>query len=130
MKAGRGMTMLEVLIAVVILGVIVTLFAESSTLSRKLTGRSANWVQEGIVVEKTLENLRVGRSLANLRGLDSTGVDNTGQYPVRIRVVGSQPQAADCPGYPVTNLAKIRLSARRDSLGTDSVSVTTYIWAQ
>lgn len=126
MKTRFGLTMLEVLIALAILGVIATIFAQTSRNAQKITGKSENWDQEGIVIEKTIENLRVDYSLARLRNLESTWVDTKGQFAISISVKGSTPSAADCPGYPVARLAKISLTARR-STTKDSIVATTFL---
>lgn len=118
--------MMEVLIALAILGVIATIFAQTSRNAQKITGKSENWDQEGVVIEKTIENLRVGYSLAKLRSLDCTWVDQKGQFAISITVKGSTPLAADCPGYPVTRLAKLALTARRTST-KDSIVATTFL---
>lgn len=118
--------MMEVLIALAILGVIATIFAQTSRNAIKITGKSENWDQEGIVIEKTIENLRVDYSLARLRAMDTTWTDQKGQFAISISVKGSTPTAADCPGYPVTRLAKMVLTARRAST-KDSLVATTFL---
>jgi prepilin-type N-terminal cleavage/methylation domain-containing protein len=126
MRARFGLTMLEVLVALVILGVIVTLYAQSSSISRKLSGRSTDWDQEGIAIEKTIENLRLRTDLARLRTIDSSWRDSTGQYAIDLTVKGATPTEGDCPGYPVQRLARVSILAHRRSQ-RDSVAVTTYV---
>jgi len=123
----HGLTMLEVLIALVILGIIATLFGQSSWIAQKSSGKSVDWVQEGIVIEKTIENLRIGHTLIGLQTLDSTWTDRTGQYALLLTAKGSAPLAAECPGYPVANLARIAICARRTTTN-DSLAVTTFLW--
>ena len=122
-----GLTMLEVLIALVILGIIATLFAQSSRISQQTSGRSVDWVQEGIALEKAIENLRVGHTLTGLQTLDSAWTDSTGQFPVQLTAVGAKPDPANYPGYSVSNLSLMTISARRPSY-RDSVVVTTFLW--
>jgi len=123
----RGLTMLEVLIALVILGIIATLFAQTSRISQQTSGKSADWVQEGIAIEKTIENLRIGHTLQVLQSLDSAWVDSTGQFPIQVSAKGSQPDPANFPGYSVSNLSLMTISARRPSY-LDSIVVTTFLW--
>lgn len=118
--------MMEVLVALVVLGVITTIFAQTSHVATRMTGRSMNWDQEGIVLEKTIENLRTDYTLPQLRSMNSSWVDSKGQYAIAIEVKGSTPTAEDCPGYPVTRLAKIELVARRTTIA-DSIAVTTFV---
>jgi len=126
MRPSKGLTMLEVLIALVVLGVIATIYAQTSRNAQKMSGRSENWDQEGIAIEKTLENLRVDYTLPLLRAMESTWVDRKGQFAITIRVKGSEPVAADCPGYPVTRLAKMVLVAKREAVA-DSLVATTFL---
>jgi len=118
--------MLEVLIALAILGVIATIFAQTSRNAQKISGKSENWDQEGIAIEKTIENLRVDYTLPRLRAMDSTWVDQKGQFAISISVKGYTPTTTDCPGYPVTRLAKMVLTARRASMN-DSIVATTFL---
>lgn len=122
----RGLTMMEVLIALLILGVIATIFAQTTRMSQRISGKSQNWDQEGVVIESVLENLRVDYTLPALRDLESTWVDRTGQYPIGMQVTGSTPIASEVPGYPVTRLAKVVVKARRDDI-PDSLETTTFI---
>lgn len=126
MKQRSGLTMIEVLIALVILGVIATLYAQTSRISQKLSGRSTDWDQEGVAIEKTIENLRLRGDLDRLRTIDSSWQDNSGQYAIDLSLKGSTPTTADCPGYPVQRLARVSVAARRKSQ-TDSVVVTTFV---
>lgn len=118
--------MMEVLVALVILGIVATIFAQTSRISQRMSGRAQNWDQEGVAIESVLENLRVDYTLPRLRNLDSSWTENKGQYKLTMRVVGSTPEASDCPGYPVTRLAKVSVSAQRSDL-RDSLQVTTFI---
>jgi prepilin-type N-terminal cleavage/methylation domain-containing protein len=126
MKNRLGLTMMEVLIALAILGVIATIFAQTSRNAQKISGKSENWDQEGIAIEKTIENLRVDYTLPRLRALDTTWVDRKGQFAISISAKGYTPTTTDCPGYPVTHLAKIALTARRTST-KDSITATTFL---
>jgi len=126
MRRTDGLTMMEVLIALVILGVLATIFASTSRIAQKMTGSSQNWDQEGIAIEKTIENLRVDYSLPALRNLDSTWVDSKGQFPISMHAKGYTPTTSDCPGYPVIRLARIVITARRTTI-TDSIVATTFL---
>lgn len=128
MKRRNGLTMLEVLIALVVLAIIATLFGQTTRIAQKTSGKSVDWMQEGIVIEKTLENLRIGHTLATLRQMDSgPWTDSSGQYHVVVKAVGTTPTDADCPGYPVSNLAGMTVTARRRDF-RDSVVVKTFLW--
>jgi prepilin-type N-terminal cleavage/methylation domain-containing protein len=125
----RGLTLMEVLIALVILAIVTTVFMRTSNMSIRNTGRSMDWQLETIVVEKTIENLRRCTSPGHLRGLDSIGEDRTGNVPVSVRVHGSAPPAGTCTGFPCDSLAQVTVVAQRTSY-PDSLSVTTFLFAK
>ncbi|MBK9575631.1 MAG: type II secretion system protein [Fibrobacterota bacterium] len=127
MKLRTGLSLLEVLIALVVLGIIAAFFAQSSTIAQRTTGRSVDWVQEGTVIEKTVENLQVGHTLARLRGFDSSWTDISGQFPIQVTAKGAKPDSAAFGKVPTSNLALMTISARRATY-KDSVVVKTVMW--
>lgn len=127
MKTRLGLSMLEVLIALVMLGIIATLYAQSSRIAQRTTGKSVDWVQEGTVIEKTVENLRIGHSLATLQSFDSAWTDKSGQFPIQVTAKGAPADPAEFKNTPTSNLAVMTISARRDAY-KDSVVVKTVLW--
>lgn len=123
----RGLTLMEVLIALVLLAIISTIFLRTSTSSIRNTGKSMDWQLETVVIEKTVENLRRRTSASQLRALDSTGTDRTGDIPIAVRVKGAAPPAGTCTDFPCDSLAQITVTARRASF-PDSLSITTFLF--
>ena len=54
MRTHRGFSVLEVLIALILLGVISVIYVQTTRFSQKNTGKSIDWQAEGVVVEKTI----------------------------------------------------------------------------
>lgn len=118
---------MEVLVALVVLGIFATIYAQTSQLSQKNTGKSTDWQLEGTVIEKTIESLRTGQSLSELQNMDRTWVDSTSRVHVDVSLKGGVPPAEACQGFAADQLAQITVVAKRHGFD-DSLSVTTYIW--
>lgn len=121
--------MMEVLVALILLGIISLIFVQTTGMSLRNTGRSTDWQQEAVVIEKTIENLRRVTNASALRALDSSGVDRTNDVPIRISVRGSPPPAAVCPDFDCPDLVQVHLVARRETIN-DSVTVSTFLFAK
>ncbi len=119
--------MLEVLIALVVLGIIAMLFAQTSRISQRTAGKSVDWVQEGVAIEKTVENLRIGHGLEDLRNMDSSWTDHSASFPIQMSTKGEVPNIVDYGAIPVERLAVVTISARRTSY-QDSVVVKSILW--
>jgi len=122
-----GFSVMEVLVALVVLGIFATIYAQTSQLSQKNTGKSTDWQLEGTVVEKTIESLRTGHSLQELQHADSSWIDSTGRVKVSVSLKGGIPPSSVCDGFSPEQLAQISLVARRQGFD-DSLSITTYVW--
>lgn len=124
----RGMSLLEVMMALVLLGVITMIFLQTTQYSQKNTGKSIDWQAEAVVVEKTVENLRVGHTVSQLQVIDTSFVDSTqGALRIRCRAKGAIPPSSVTQGFPPGRIAQITVTAKRTTFA-DSVVVTTYLW--
>lgn len=124
----RGISIIEVLMALVILGVISVVYLQSTRYAQANTNRGIDWQAESVVIEKTLENLRVGYTVTQLQAMNSTSLDTTqGKLRIRVNVRGGKPPASVAVGFPPDRLAQITVTAKRESFH-DSISVTTYLW--
>ncbi|MEN9307337.1 MAG: hypothetical protein RL173_1269 [Fibrobacterota bacterium] len=122
-----GFSVMEVLIALVVLGIFATIYAQTTQLSQKNTGKATDWQLEGTVIEKTIESVRTGYSLHQLQNVDSSWIDSTGRFKVSVSMKGGTPPASVCNGFSPEQLAQVSLVARRDGFD-DSLSITTYLW--
>lgn len=126
--ARKGLSLLEVMVALVLLGVISMIFLQTSRFSQQNAGKAIDWQAESVVIEKTIENLRVGHTVSQLQGMDSNFVDSTqGSLRIQCRVQGSVPPSAVTMGFPPSRLAKITVKAKRTTFD-DSIVVSTYLW--
>ena len=124
----RGLSIIEVLMALVILGVISVVYLQSTRYAQNNTNKGIDWQAESVVIEKTLENLRVGYTVAQLQSLNTSTIDTTqGKLRIRVDVRGTKPPASVAVGFSPDRLAQVTVTAKRESFG-DSISVTTYLW--
>jgi prepilin-type N-terminal cleavage/methylation domain-containing protein len=124
---GGGFTVLEVLIALILLGVVSVIYVQTSRYSQKNTGKSVDWQAEGVVIEKTFEQLRTGHTLKRLQSFDSSWTDSTGNVRIQVRAKGGVPPASVCKGGDPEQLAMVTVFAKREHFG-DSIDVTAYLW--
>lgn len=126
--AKRGMSLLEVMIALVLLGVISVIFLQTTRFSQQNTGKSIDWQAESVVIEKTIENLRVGHTVSQLQKMDSTFVDKTqGAVKVNCRIQGAIPAGNVTMGFPANRIAQVTVTAKRSGYD-DSITISTYLW--
>jgi len=122
-----GFSILEVLIALILLGVVSVIYVQTSHYSQKNTGKSIDWQAEGIVIEKTFEQLRTGHTLKRLQTFDSAWTDSSGSVRIQVRATGGVPPTSVCKGFLPEQLAKITVLAKREHF-SDSIDVTAYLW--
>lgn len=124
----RGLSIIEVLMALVILGVVSVVYLQSTRFAQKNTNKGVDWQAESVVIEKTLENLRVGYTVTQLQTLNTSTMDTTqGKLRIRVNVRGSKPPSSVAVGFPPDRLAQVTVTAKRESFN-DSITVTTYLW--
>ena len=124
----RGLTLMEVMVALVILGIISTSYMVTSRYSQKNTGKATDWQAESVAIDKTVERLRLIQSATLLQNYNTPWTDSTSKTPVDVTVRGSVPSAAVCGSY-CDGLAEITIMAKRRNFN-DSVTVTTYLFAK
>lgn len=124
----HGLSIIEVLMALVILGVISVVYMQTTRYAMRNTGKGIDWQAESVVIEKTIENLRVGYTVAQLQKLNTSKIDSTqGDLKIRVTTVGSLPSTTIAKGFPPERIAKISVTAKRDNY-PDSLNITTYLW--
>lgn len=127
-KSRRGLTLMEVMIALVILGLISAVYMVTSRYSQKNTGKATDWQAESVAIEKTVERLRLIHDVNVLRNDNSTWIDSTSKVKVRVTVQGAAPPGSVCANY-CDNVAMMTIVAKRENFN-DSISVTTYLFAK
>jgi prepilin-type N-terminal cleavage/methylation domain-containing protein len=123
----RGFSILEVLIALILLGVISAIYVQTTRFSQKNTGRSIDWQAEGVVIEKTFEHFRTGYTLKQLQTFQGSWTDSTGKVKIAVRATGGIPPASVCKGACPEQLAQVTVQAKRENF-PDSISITAYLW--
>ena len=130
LSARRGLTLLEVMIALVILGLISSVYLVTTRLSQKNTGKATDWQAESVAIDKTVERLRLIQSVDALRKSTTTTpwTDSTSKVAVDVWVKAGTPAAAACGNF-CGGLAEIVITAKRRNF-KDSVVVTTFLYAK
>jgi len=123
----RGFSLLEVLVALILLGIITAIYMRTSHYSQKNTGRSVDWQAESAVIEKTIERLRTGHTLAQVQNFDTSFIDSSNRINIHVVAEGRFPPASACVGFDSSKLAKVSVQAWRET-NKDSISITTYLW--
>lgn len=123
----KGFSLLEVLVALVLLGLITGIYMYTSHASQKNTGQSVDWQAEGVAIEKAIELLRTGHTLGQLQDFDSTWTDNSSRKDIEVHAKGGTPDPKVCDGFDPKKLAKVTVKAHRTT-STDTLTITTYLW--
>lgn len=124
----NGLSIIEVLVALVVLGVISVVYLQSTRYAQANTNKGIDWQAESVVIEKTLENLRVGYTVTQLQAMDSSAIDTSqGKLRIKVTVRGSKPPSSVAVGFSPDRLAQVTVTAKRETF-RDSISVTTYLW--
>ncbi|MBK8801912.1 MAG: prepilin-type N-terminal cleavage/methylation domain-containing protein [Fibrobacteres bacterium] len=124
----RAFSMIEVMVALVILGIVISIFFQTNKYSTKNQGKTRSWTSESAVLEKTVETLRTDYSVTELQGLSKTWVDSSqGGARFYVAVVGSVASPSIATGFPPTMLAQVVVTVKKPG-DTDSLTVTTVLW--
>jgi prepilin-type N-terminal cleavage/methylation domain-containing protein len=124
----RGWSLLEVLAAIVVVGIGVTLFVKVHKMSRQGSTSSNKVMMAGKMIEKHLEDTRI-----------LIAKDTTANWPPRSRTIAAMAphnislEAVIGPAYSpkdgalVQNVVRMDLTARWTRPVRDSLKVTTYV---
>ena len=123
----KGFSLLEVLVALVLLGLISGIYMYTSHASQKNTGKSVDWQAESVAIEKAIELLRSGHTLGQVQHFDSTWIDNTSRMNIDVTAIGDVPPDSVCKGFDRHKLAQVTVTATRRN-STEGLTITTYLW--
>lgn len=124
----RGFSLIEVMMALVILGIALEIFFRTTHLAQKNNAKGRDWQVETTVVERTLENLRVDSTVTALQGMNLTWIDSSMGPKIQLQAVGSVASGSVAPDFPADMVAQISIKAIRIGW-TDTTSVTAVIWS-
>jgi type II secretory pathway pseudopilin PulG len=124
--------MIEVMMALVILGIVTAIFFQTSTYSTKNQGKTRSWEGEAQVMEKTVEGLRSGYTLTQLQSLSTSWTDSSqGGTKYQVSVQGAlAPDSvanASTPPFPTNMLAQMSVTVKKVG-DTDSLKAATLLW--
>lgn len=124
----RGFSLIEVMMALVILGFVVLIFSQTNAFTGKNQKNTRDWTGESVVLEKTIEALRSDYTMTQLQALNATWNDSSQAGKVyQVSVRGSVCPPTLASGFPSTMLAQVAVSVRRPG-EQDSLSITTVLW--
>ena len=114
--------------ALVILGIVISIFYQTSKYSTRNQGKTRSWEGEAAVMETTVEGLRTGYSMTQLQNLSSSWTDSSqGVNRYAVTVAGSVAPDSVATTFPASMLAQVVITVKK--LGdTDSLKASTILW--
>jgi len=124
----KGLSLIEVMMALVILGIVVQIYFQTAKYSSKNQGKTRSWTSEAAVIEKTMESLRSDYSMPVLQSMNKSWVDSSqGTARVAVSVRGGIPSSSMTSGFPPGMLAQ--MTVRASKVGEkDTLAITAVLW--
>ncbi len=124
----RGLSLIEVMMALVVLGIVTMIFFQTTKYSGSNQGKTRNWTAEAAVIEKTMEGLRTDYSMTQLQSLKMSRIDSSqGGSGVFVKASGSIAPSAIATGFPPDMLAQVVVSACRVG-DKDTLTISALLW--
>lgn len=124
----KGLSLIEVMMALVILGIVTQIFFQTTKYSQANQGKTRDWTAESAVIEKTIESLRSDYSMTVLQSFSNSWIDSSqGGTKIAVSVQGSVAPSSVATGFPPDMLAQVQVKAKRVG-DTDSLAVSTILW--
>jgi prepilin-type N-terminal cleavage/methylation domain-containing protein len=128
----KGFSLIEVMTALVILGIVTAIFFQTSKYSTKNQGKTRSWEGEAAVMEKVVEDLRSDYNMTQLQNLSTSWVDSSqggSRYSVKVQgsVAPDSIANASSPPFPANMLAQIVVTVKKVG-DTDSLKAATILW--
>jgi prepilin-type N-terminal cleavage/methylation domain-containing protein len=124
----KGFSLMEVMIALVILGIAVSVFFRVTTMSQKNVTKGRSWQVEADLVERTIESLRSDSTIPSLQAMNTTWIDSSMGEKIKLHVVGDRASESVAPDFPRDMVAQMTITAMRVG-APDSVTVSTVLWS-
>lgn len=125
---GAGLSLIEVLMALVVLGIVTMIFFQTTKFSGSNQKKTRNWTAESAVIEKTMENLRSDYSMTQLQSLYLSLTDSSqGGAKIKVTARGSVPSSAIATGFPADMLAQVVVSAAKVG-EKDTLTISALLW--
>jgi|ERR1035437_2596839 prepilin-type N-terminal cleavage/methylation domain-containing protein len=124
----KGFSLIEVMMALVILGIVMAIFFQTSKYSTSNQGKTRSWEGEAAVMEKTVEDLRSDYNMTQLQSLSSSWTDSSqGGAKYLVSVHGSVAPDSIATGFPPSMLAQMVVTVKKAG-DTDSLKAATVLW--
>jgi prepilin-type N-terminal cleavage/methylation domain-containing protein len=123
-----GLSLIEVLMALVVLGIVTMIFFQTSKYSGSNQKKTRNWTAEAAVIEKTMESLRSDYSMTQLQSLALSLTDSSqGGAKIKVAARGSVPSSSLATGFPADMLAQVVVSAYKVG-EKDTLTISALLW--
>jgi prepilin-type N-terminal cleavage/methylation domain-containing protein len=124
-----GLSLIEVLMALVVLGIVTMIFFQTTKYSGSNQKKTRNWTGEAAVIEKTMESLRSDYSMTQLQTLTLTRIDSSqGGAKITVTARGSVPSTSYVgTDFPADMLAQVVVSASRVG-DRDTLTISALLW--
>lgn len=124
----NGLSLIEVMMALVILGIVTQIYFQSTKYSTQNQGKTRSWTAEAAVVEKTMESLRSDYSMPLLQSMNKSWIDSSqGSSRIAVSVRGSVPSSGMTSGFPPEMLAQMVVRAWKVG-EKDTLAITAVLW--
>lgn len=123
-----GLSLIEVMMALVVLGIVIMIFFQTTKYSGSNQKTTRNWTAEAAVIEKTMESLRSDYSMTQLQALSLSLTDSSqGGAKIKVTVRGSVPSAAVATDRLANMLAQVVVSAYKVG-EKDTLTISALLW--
>lgn len=123
-----GLSLIEVMMALVVLGIVTMIFFQTTKYSGSNQGKTRSWTAEAAVVEKTMESLRSDYSMTQLQSLSFSRTDSSqGGSRVLVTVRGGAAPASVATDFPPEMLAQVVVSACKVG-ERDTLTISALLW--
>ncbi|MEN9308129.1 MAG: hypothetical protein RL173_2061 [Fibrobacterota bacterium] len=124
----KGLSLIEVMMALVILGIVTQIYFQTTKFSSKNQGKTRSWTSEAAVVEKTMEALRSDYTMPVLQSMNKSWIDSSqGTARIAVSVRGSVPATSMTTGFPSEMLANMTVRAWKVG-EKDTLAITAVLW--
>jgi prepilin-type N-terminal cleavage/methylation domain-containing protein len=126
---GAGLSLIEVMMALVVLGIVTMIFFQTSKYSGSNQTKTRSWTAEAAAIEKTMESLRSDYSMTQLQALSLTRIDSSqGSAKITVTARGSVPSTAYVgTDFPADMLAQVVVSASKVG-EKDTLTISALLW--
>jgi prepilin-type N-terminal cleavage/methylation domain-containing protein len=127
----RGWSLIEVMAAIVVIGIGITLFAKVQKMASQQSNTNSKMLMAGKLIEKYLEDTRINiaqNPIANWPPANKTISPVPPDYITLVSTISNALSPVD--GIAVTNVKRVDIKASWNKPYADSLKITTYVSKQ